>query len=152
MCTWTWFLCLSTALHSGRNIRDVNPVDLRSQIAMSVQAPGMKIDSIRANSIYGSEKMFEVHITKLQNADECFSFVFCCVVFVCSGVVPVQSLYLGPSLMHAENKFKFILDQRPNRILLMLGSWTSRSMRHLRSWTLGICSVTQRLSQKVRSS
>ena len=45
----------------GSNICDLNPVDLRSHIAMAIQSPGMKVDSIRANCIYGSEKMFEVN-------------------------------------------------------------------------------------------
>lgn len=43
----------------GKNIKDVNPVDLRSRIAIAIQSPGMKMDCIRANCIYGSEKLFE---------------------------------------------------------------------------------------------
>eukprot|EP00750_Incisomonas_marina_P015993 INCI1884.1.p1 GENE.INCI1884.1~~INCI1884.1.p1 ORF type:complete len:889 (+),score=115.33 INCI1884.1:146-2668(+) len=46
-------------LIGGRSVRDINPVDLRSQIAMAIQSPGMKMDCIRANCIYGSEHMFE---------------------------------------------------------------------------------------------
>ena len=66
----------------GSNIRDLNPVDLRSHIAMAIQSPGMKVDSIRANCIYGSEKMFEVNNHHRHDQNE-LAMVFVLLV-VCS--------------------------------------------------------------------